>query len=689
MGTRYGDPTANNNRTDETMNRTSFGGQARIYNDDGSIARQSGADLASGRYQGMGAAAANRAAYQADYGGYNASMGQADQARGSQGDALNLMRDAAYGKAPSQAQLLGQNMIDQSLQAQMAGAASAKGGSLAQAVALRNAANGAASFQQQGINQLSAMKADEMSRALGAYGGLSTGMRGQDYGAAGLNLQKVGQQQQNEQFQSGLNQQAWMGLEGMGLQVQQDQQQAALGQAGLDAGNWQHQNNLDAAATSRGTSTMLAGIGAGGSVGAAGVAAGGGGAAPAAALPAPAPAPAAPESWGGGNAAAPPDPWGSDIRMKTNVAPLSPMTDPSGDYVLKGGGMDVMGTIKKMSAVETRYNPAPMQQPSLGQVAAQRGRAILSDESAKRQAYILGREHESKGHDYPFLVEPPRPGERLDALGEVRRSPGQPRPSDMTFDERRNYRGTLPLGNAVMDAWEEDALTNPVTQGPLSGLSVLLAPKALGQAVTERIMDGDRQPRYVAEPGRQYDPGRDLRETSNGTSPSPTHAVLGYEPPQDLTIGPPIIRETTSFRRGPDPAAEPPTGRVIDMPIQEVPSVPKKVPPPKKVAPRKGQKTSSADPMGGALDAMQPFAYRYKPGYGENPNAQQVGPMAQPMARDPVASTAIVQDPRSGLLGIDQKNATKLALGGLGYLKDRQDATDRTLAALAARRTRA
>lgn len=96
----------------------------------------SGAQQDVNRYRGMGQAAAQRQAYQNNFDAANSDRNNAAYARLNQQDAVRLQQQAAYGQAPSAAQQLSQNMLDQSLNAQMAGAASARGGSLAQAVAM-------------------------------------------------------------------------------------------------------------------------------------------------------------------------------------------------------------------------------------------------------------------------------------------------------------------------------------------------------------------------------------------------------------------------------------------------------------------------------------------------------------------------------------------------------------------------
>ncbi len=82
------------------------------------------------------------------------------------------------------------------------------------------------------------------------------------------------------------------------------------------------------------------------------------------------------------------------------------------------------------------------------------------------------------------------------------------------------------------------------------------------------------------------------------------------------------------------------------------------------------------DPMASALRTLQPASYHYKPGTpGEDPRDVHVGPRsAQEMAANPVARTAIVSDPRSGMLGIDVKKGVKLGLAGVGYHQQQLDA---------------
>lgn len=178
------------------------------------------------RNQALGAAAAMRDAYQ-PYGG-----GSTQDTNTS----LTMLNRAAWGKQPSQAEIAGRQAIDQSLNAQMAAAASARGGSLGQAAAMRNAQVNAGAFQQNAINSLAANRAAEMAQARSDYAQAAAAQRGQD-------LQLAGLQSQNEYAQRGLNQQAQMGYEQMSNQAQFQQAQTDLGVAGMNANNWQSWQN--------------------------------------------------------------------------------------------------------------------------------------------------------------------------------------------------------------------------------------------------------------------------------------------------------------------------------------------------------------------------------------------------------------------------------------------------------------
>jgi hypothetical protein len=90
-------------------------------------------------------------------------------------------------------------------------------------------------------------------------------------------------------------------------------------------------------------------------------------------------------------------------------------------------------------------------------------------------------------------------------------------------------------------------------------------------------------------------------------------------------------------------------------------------------------KTGMRDsPMADAMRSMEPSSYEYKPQFagaeGQRPGEKNVGPMADKMKKDPVAGTAIIEDPKPPhLLAIDKSKGLKLALGGLSDLQRQID----------------
>ncbi len=81
-------------------------------------------------------------------------------------------------------------------------------------------------------------------------------------------------------------------------------------------------------------------------------------------------------------------------------------------------------------------------------------------------------------------------------------------------------------------------------------------------------------------------------------------------------------------------------------------------------------------PMADANRSMEPSSYEYKPEFlpaEQEPGETNVGPMADKMEADPVAGTAIVRDPKNGMLAIDKTKGLKLVMGGLASLQRQVD----------------
>lgn len=170
------------------------------------VDRQSGAQQDVNNFNQRAAGANDRSAYHPDYGGFDTAMHGFEYGQGQSRTALGLERSAAEGREPSAATIAGQNAINQSVNAELGASASARGGPLAQAAAVRNAQRGSAVMRQNAIQALAANRANEMQQARGQYAGTSLGYENAQLGRGQVELGRTGQQQQGEQFQRSLNQ---------------------------------------------------------------------------------------------------------------------------------------------------------------------------------------------------------------------------------------------------------------------------------------------------------------------------------------------------------------------------------------------------------------------------------------------------------------------------------------------------
>ncbi len=121
-----------------------------------------------------------------DYGSSDGYYGQGAQSRvlgmddrGAQQNALGMMQNAAMGNGPSVAQIQQQQGMNNAMASQLSLAAGARGASgLAQAG--YTAAGNVAGLQGQAATQGGMLRAGEMAHAMDAYGGMASGIRGQD-----------------------------------------------------------------------------------------------------------------------------------------------------------------------------------------------------------------------------------------------------------------------------------------------------------------------------------------------------------------------------------------------------------------------------------------------------------------------------------------------------------------------------
>lgn len=147
--------------------------------------------------------------------------------RGLQMDMASRLRDQMDGKGPSLAQQQLNMGVNQSLKAQMAAAASARGGGTNAALAMRNLGNSADEMRAGLVGQAGMLRLQEQMGAQGQYAALTNAMRGQDLGWTQMQHQGGMMNTSNRQQALGTNaafaQQA-------GLANQAAQNQFAMGQ---------------------------------------------------------------------------------------------------------------------------------------------------------------------------------------------------------------------------------------------------------------------------------------------------------------------------------------------------------------------------------------------------------------------------------------------------------------------------
>lgn len=146
------------------------------------------------RYRGMADAAQGRGPnFDAQASAYDdLALG----ARQSQGDALNMYRNAALGLGPSAAQAQYQQGLDASGRQAMAMANSARGGPMARAAAMRQGIAASTGMNQMGAAQAAQLRAQEQQAAMQGYAGLGSSMRAGD-AAMAQGYMNAGMQQRN------------------------------------------------------------------------------------------------------------------------------------------------------------------------------------------------------------------------------------------------------------------------------------------------------------------------------------------------------------------------------------------------------------------------------------------------------------------------------------------------------------
>lgn len=223
-----------------------------------------------GTYRNLGAAAQDRQAAQADYTAANADRGLAAAMRGEQLGALDLQRQAAQGNAPSVAAIQMQAGLDQQMRGQESMRASARGAA-GVAMADYGAAANTAAAQQQTVQQMGALRAQEMATARDAYMGGASGIRGQDYQGAGQAAEMAQFQTAQQMAQREANDRREAAMYAAAEGVAQTQMQGQLQQQGAMQTGYQEAQRLKQASEAGAAAQQMQAIqmGLGGVTGAA------------------------------------------------------------------------------------------------------------------------------------------------------------------------------------------------------------------------------------------------------------------------------------------------------------------------------------------------------------------------------------------------------------------------------------
>lgn len=548
-----------------------------------------------------------------------------DQTRGIGMGSLSLLQQTAAGAVPSAAERLGQRQTVAAQNAQVSMGASVRGGGAARAAAARSTANGVATIGQVGAQQQQATRAGEMANARDAYAGAVNGQRGQDLGLASdqakLNMGQVSANEQRDQF-----------YENLGFNTKKAGVDAVLGRSAADeaAANASRTQALNEQTNSRQQTNQMISAGVGGAQGLV-------------------------QGYGASQASTPQkssDPWdpsnytGSDERMKQDVMPLDAPEGTElhisehGKGYLASNAPDVTSGAS-LSGPTPRYGakvdaPKPVAPKAAKAKAAPKkkgddellrmAREMLASQQSQGEAQLSS--GASVGGYRSEMLSDSRAKAQAWDEGHATAIANIEKVSRMTPDEIKEREETHPEAAAVKGikarAWDEGNKT--------AGKAVLAARSEEKVNATIAAMDAHKAEMQAQKAARAREDGDE-----QPMSPAP-----GYVP------------------SAPAPSAwSQLAARARSM-----------------VSDERAKAATPDAPMAGANRSMAPSSYEYKPGFAEQAGQKQgetnVGPMAQNMAADPVASTAIVKRP-DGLLAIDKDKGLKLVMGGLASVQTELD----------------
>lgn len=604
---------------------------------------------------------------------------QSGESRGMSMGALGLLAARANG-AMTPAQALAAQQTTGAVNAVQSGAASVHGGAMARAAAGRGAIAQGARVQATGDQDQAALAAREQADAAGSYFGAATGQRGLDLGLASsqadLEAQRRAANDQREGFYEGIAQDT----QGANLnhQLGRSESDAAAAQA-------QYNNNVTRDQAARSAANTFTGVGIGGATGLAGVAghlpAGSG-------QPAPAPAPANDGSGESGD-------WTdynkdnditSDENAKRNIKPVSDAEaarlSKAGDGMLFGmrAGLANGPAVHDKTAYDGKYLGSPFEKTAQSKPAAAKqslddaiGARVAQDAAEQpRYGYFDENDGGSKmrlgGNPGYAASRADQPGgmfgaPQAESKGPISREQYERNREVMLSDDRTKLAAAWDEGHqaAIQDVHKLQA-KRPEDLRSLSDSNSLAGAvrDTKAGAFDEGKLAGGMSVRHDQMATAHADMDRAAAESEARMA---ARRAERPQDPNDVAIPGTVL-----------PPAEPaPQSGGISNYFGQLAGRARAMIPSDKLAKNVDGEENA---MAGANRAMTPSVYEYKPGFaeesGQKRGEKNVGPMAQNMAADPVASVAIVKRP-DGYLAIDKDKGLKLVMGGLSDLQRQVD----------------
>ncbi len=627
-----------------------------------------------GRYRGLGASGAAP----------TPQIAQPDQARDLSNDAIGMLGARAQG-AMTPADILAQQQTQGAVNGIQSGAASIKGGAGARAAAARGAIMTGARVGAQGAQDQQALHARGMADAAGQYFGAATAQRGEEAGLATsqaqLEAQQRAQAEQRGEFYEGLGQDT----KNSALGASQGQTAASTAAANADRraalaeGNQGWENTKDLVGGTTG--------GVSGAVSAYNKTQGGG-------------------TSGGGGSGDPNDPnnpnySGSDPRMKRDIHPISDAEAArlasAGDMMLgqQRAALDAGPSVgrhpaeydgKYLGSGDTRglirEDPyaakAPGKAPPRG-ILDVIGKRVAADRAEEpRYGYF----DEAEGNSRPRLSAAP-PGYAASRAGQpggmFGTAPQAARPDPFagqapgTADFEAGAHHLFSKGDRDIALSDPRAKAAAWDEGHAAALAnIEKASRWTPAELAEREAD---RPEAATVKGIKQRTWDEANEASRGARYG-EHAKGVIEAQNAMWAE--QKRQDDAAKAPPQPAAD---EQPMAPPPAEAPGyfgqIGQLVGRAKSMVSDPRTKTAAQDsPMADANRSMAPSSYQYRAEFTppeQKPGETNVGPMADKMAANPVAKTAIVEDPKTGLLAIDKTKALKLTMGGLSDLQRQVD----------------